>query len=495
MRWENNFRALCEYGKIHGSCNVPRDQLASIIVSVREDGLVVEQEQILRIGNWLHKQRSNCKHGKLAPYKMQKLNELVEAGLLQWAIRDSTVAKWDRCFVALKAHSDAIRDKRISNSDNITLDDGTLMKIGQWLKKQRSNAKRGLLSAERANQLAELAESGKLNWIAAAAIQSSSKPLAPTTATTTATATATATTTAGAKAGGPFTTQVVPGVKEKATERESVALVVDKDKDDSSSSSPPPSSSSSSADAGSKRTCARDGSEPDQAKRVGTENDMDPSFDTTQQQRMVLDKLLAKPTVDVNTIPAKVEVEEEDEEEGDEDDDEEQELQDEIWKSKQFMKTCVDEGSSNNNNKLVLSSGGDTEKGAKAIAALHASAAATADAAVANVAALMALAEYIESESSSGSDSDGVRRIKQHALKVQMQWEQIKELQAQLPNANSLSAVASEEVGEEVGANGERTMQLSSAPLATHVHGTSSSSSSSSSSASISISISIGSNR
>ena len=82
-RWNKCYASLREYGLSSGSCNVPRD----FSLLIYAEG----QPVTLKLGNWVHKQRSNKKKGKLDVYKHDLLQELVDQNLLIWDCRQISV--------------------------------------------------------------------------------------------------------------------------------------------------------------------------------------------------------------------------------------------------------------------------------------------------------------------------------------------------------------------------------------------------------------------
>ena len=158
-RWDKSFDALVEYGKKHGNCNVPREH------SVEEaNGTVGETATTtLKLGVWLHKQRTDFKNNKLEARKSLKLQELVDKQLMVWDQKgDQESARWDTYHNALLAYMSRYGHCNVPPKGLFYLEDDQVCKLGFWLKTQRIQLKKGKLKKERLEKLQKLADAGFL---------------------------------------------------------------------------------------------------------------------------------------------------------------------------------------------------------------------------------------------------------------------------------------------------------------------------------------------
>jgi hypothetical protein len=157
IRWNKCYAALYDYGRSTGTCNVSRD----FSLLIYADGLPIT----LKLGNWLHKQRSNKKNGKLDSYKAGMLQELVDQHLLVWDHRsDSDANRWELNFNALLEFFARYGHCNVPPRCVMLLSSSHPCKLGAWLKLQRAQDKDGKLKPERAVKLANLVNAGVLKW-------------------------------------------------------------------------------------------------------------------------------------------------------------------------------------------------------------------------------------------------------------------------------------------------------------------------------------------
>jgi hypothetical protein len=75
--WDLKYEALVKLSKIHGTCNINTAAQKCVIADGSE----------VNIGTWLNTQRQMKKRGKLRADKLQKLQDLVDKGLLTWEFK------------------------------------------------------------------------------------------------------------------------------------------------------------------------------------------------------------------------------------------------------------------------------------------------------------------------------------------------------------------------------------------------------------------------
>eukprot|EP01041_Mallomonas_annulata_P000237 gene237-429_t len=153
-RWSMMYDALEEYGKIHGHCNAPNSHECVV-----RGGLTV------KLGTWLSTQRQLKRKGNLRPERETPLQDLVDKGLLQWSmpsIASPDDEKWTVMFNALLKYGQKHNHFNVPYSHDCTLEDGSQVKLGAWLRKQREQKKKGNLRPDRDDRLQSLVEAGVL---------------------------------------------------------------------------------------------------------------------------------------------------------------------------------------------------------------------------------------------------------------------------------------------------------------------------------------------
>jgi len=146
-RWSMMFTALEEYGRIHGHCNPP----ISYECTVRGGAV--------RLGTWLSTQRQLKRKNNLRPDREMQLQGLVDSGLLQWSIPSIASPddeKWTLMYSSLLKYGQVHGHCNVPYSHSCTLVDGSLVKLGAWLRKQREQKKKGSLRPDRDENLAIL---------------------------------------------------------------------------------------------------------------------------------------------------------------------------------------------------------------------------------------------------------------------------------------------------------------------------------------------------
>lgn len=166
--WDQAFGLLLEYNKKHGHCNVPfkhsesisfhvnvNDNSASVSSVVDEPvaggpGVVPTLSSAgdegppvsVRLGQWLYTQRQYYKKKKLRADRMQKLQQLVDAGQLKWEIKTmSNERLWEKNFEALLQYG---KEHNHYNVPFYFSYKESTVKLGKWLDKQRQSYKSGM---------------------------------------------------------------------------------------------------------------------------------------------------------------------------------------------------------------------------------------------------------------------------------------------------------------------------------------------------------------
>ena len=153
-RWSMMFEALEEYGRINGHCNAPNSYEC-----------VVRSGMGVKLGTWLSTQRQLKRKGNLRPERDLKLQQLVDEGLLQWSmpsIASPDDEKWSVMYGALLRYGQKYNHCNVPYSHDCTLEDGTTVKLGAWLRKQREQKKKGSLRSDRDARLLALVDANML---------------------------------------------------------------------------------------------------------------------------------------------------------------------------------------------------------------------------------------------------------------------------------------------------------------------------------------------
>jgi hypothetical protein len=128
-RWEQGFRHLEDYVKVHGHALVPSGHT----------------HEGYKLGNWVGNQRSFHDRGTLDPDRQRRLE-----GVPGWTF-DPFAASWEDGFRRLQDYVQRHRDALVPASHR----EGD-HKLGQWVGWQRSEHAKGTLEADRERRLLEL---------------------------------------------------------------------------------------------------------------------------------------------------------------------------------------------------------------------------------------------------------------------------------------------------------------------------------------------------
>jgi superfamily II DNA or RNA helicase len=128
--WDEGFGKLLQFHAREGHCRVP--------LSHTEDGF--------RLGRWVSSQRGVLKKGKLCSERCEKLHALgfVRKSTRADTLKDRYQQNWDKAFSKLENFYKREGHCRVPT---VHKEDG--LKLGQWVRNQRANAKKGKLADER----------------------------------------------------------------------------------------------------------------------------------------------------------------------------------------------------------------------------------------------------------------------------------------------------------------------------------------------------------
>eukprot|EP00607_Mallomonas_marina_P011040 CAMPEP_0182424144 /NCGR_PEP_ID=MMETSP1167-20130531/10300_1 /TAXON_ID=2988 /ORGANISM="Mallomonas Sp, Strain CCMP3275" /LENGTH=689 /DNA_ID=CAMNT_0024603713 /DNA_START=93 /DNA_END=2162 /DNA_ORIENTATION=- len=162
--WDSRFDLMLAYGNAVGTCNVPWGCIVRL-----------PNQTEVRLGYWLHEQRQNHKKFKLRVDREKRLQALVDQNKLAW-VMDGTRARslvvtddagWDLQYdLLLKYGEEHDGNCNVPWGYSCPSPDGSGVdvKLGYWLKAQRSNRKNGKLRPDRLARLQPLVDAGKLRW-------------------------------------------------------------------------------------------------------------------------------------------------------------------------------------------------------------------------------------------------------------------------------------------------------------------------------------------
>ena len=126
--WEVMFQALLEYKQAHGDCLVPQ-----------------QYKENRKLGDWVSEQRMAYSRERLAPERVQRLNEIV----FEW---DPIGTRWEEMFQQL------MEFKKEHGHTDVPQLSAKYRKLGQWVRSQRAGKRlnRPIL----ANRIARLEQLG-----------------------------------------------------------------------------------------------------------------------------------------------------------------------------------------------------------------------------------------------------------------------------------------------------------------------------------------------
>ena len=161
IQWHIRCDMLLEHDRLFGTCNVPKRRVCRL-----------PDNTIVMIATWLRDQRGRS--DSLPVDRKRRLQSLVDEGKLDWYLDAAEVnrddAKWDMMYSLLvKYGRENDGDCNVPRSYVATLEDGTSVKLGAWLKDQRKTISNFKLSntrlfLDRKAKLQVLVDAGKLKW-------------------------------------------------------------------------------------------------------------------------------------------------------------------------------------------------------------------------------------------------------------------------------------------------------------------------------------------
>eukprot|EP01035_Chromulina_nebulosa_P019798 gene19798-25740_t len=154
MRWNKTFDYLIKYGEANGHCNVPE-----------RFNITLDNGETIKLGRWLDRQRGHMRRNKVRPDRLQRLQILIDRGLLIGDTFAEDEKKWNYNFDALVSYGKEHGHCNVPHNYNVKLPNGSISKLGVWLSTQRHlQKKEGKLRADRASKLQELVDQGLLKW-------------------------------------------------------------------------------------------------------------------------------------------------------------------------------------------------------------------------------------------------------------------------------------------------------------------------------------------
>ena len=172
--WILKFEACKEYIAINGNSNIQTNY----------ECLLPGIEGKCKLGIWLNRQKFNKKSNVLRDDRFQMLDQLVQEGKLTWPGEQATAAPVDAApentdvgvnhTYSIGITDDAAWIQKVNllkslsrdGNSNITssyvsaLSDGTTVRLGLWLKKQRQMRKGGMLKPNREAILQQMVDEG-----------------------------------------------------------------------------------------------------------------------------------------------------------------------------------------------------------------------------------------------------------------------------------------------------------------------------------------------
>eukprot|EP01041_Mallomonas_annulata_P009327 gene9327-19358_t len=154
LRWMIQYNDLKKYGETHqNNCNVPIKHKA-----ILEDG------SASNLGSWLQTQRYQFRKGILNENRKMLLQELVDAGQLEWNLKNYGDESWMEHYNALVTYTkqnDGVL--HLTDEYEVTLSDGRKLLLGRWLKLQRQYMSRSVLQSDRKLLLQDLLDKCSLS--------------------------------------------------------------------------------------------------------------------------------------------------------------------------------------------------------------------------------------------------------------------------------------------------------------------------------------------
>lgn len=156
--WNTNYDAMILYCEEKGHCNIPRTLECKM-----PDGTIV------KLGLWLSNQRARKKISKMRPDRLERMQQLVDEGKLDWYLDRREVntdnERWDFMFTALLEYGKVHGHCNVPQSHFVTSpEDSKPIRLGEWLSRQRTAKRNNNLIPERRDRLQALEAQKKFNW-------------------------------------------------------------------------------------------------------------------------------------------------------------------------------------------------------------------------------------------------------------------------------------------------------------------------------------------
>eukprot|EP01041_Mallomonas_annulata_P013261 gene13261-28085_t len=157
--WMFMLNVLKKYGETHqNNCNAPLSHTA-----ILEDG------STSNLGKWLQTQRYKFRSGTLKEHRKMLLQELVDAGHLDWFKDKSKLnynkESWMEYYNVLISYIQQNGNNiYLSTRERFTLPDGRKLSLGRWLRSQQQLFVQGTLRSDRKALLQDLVDDGRLSW-------------------------------------------------------------------------------------------------------------------------------------------------------------------------------------------------------------------------------------------------------------------------------------------------------------------------------------------
>jgi hypothetical protein len=136
--WDARYAALVRYGEENGTCNI-----AYTLKIDLPDGTNTN------LGQWLQDQRKEKRYGNLRADRAERLQTLVDAGLLEWRPTRYDEKKWMTRFEAVLAYAAENGNVEIPSGSDFTLSDGSKIDLAKWFSTEITELRAGRLNAKR----------------------------------------------------------------------------------------------------------------------------------------------------------------------------------------------------------------------------------------------------------------------------------------------------------------------------------------------------------
>eukprot|EP01041_Mallomonas_annulata_P002937 gene2937-5770_t len=159
--WNTYYDIIVLYGEIYGHCNLSQSTRC-----------VLTNGEVIMLGGWVSRQRKMYGKMKLPYARTEKLQILVDQGMFSWSLKDRLTEsikalnsdRWLANYELLLKYAEENGNCNVPISYSATSPDGTVVRLGNWLKDQRSERRKNNLREDRLQKLQELFLQGKFSW-------------------------------------------------------------------------------------------------------------------------------------------------------------------------------------------------------------------------------------------------------------------------------------------------------------------------------------------